>query len=468
MQHKTAYIWGLIGKFGPQGLYLITTMILARYLTAEEFGMIGVLSIIFIVAQVLLDSGLGGSLIKEKEISILDCSSITCFNIFVSLLIYIILFFSAEWIEELYKTQGLANVVKVLSLVFPITALGIVPKSLLQRKIQFKTICWNYMLAVTIGCITSIIVAIRGGGVYALVAYQLVTNLVNVIANFICSKYRFSLKLSFSSLKRLLPFGIFTSIISIIDTIYENIMTALVGKFMNVQQAGYMYQAKRIEETMSSSLAGTIGVVTFPILTKLKDNLAEFNKEALSTMKMIACLAFPLLFTVAVFADEIIVLLFGKNWIESGFYLETLTFAGIFLILETLIRNYIKALCEVKKLMYATVVKRVVGIVIMIIALLIKPEYIVYGYILSALVGFVINSLLFDKLSHISIRSLIASFIYVLIVCFLYYVLFKLLSFTDINLWVEILLSIIILSLYYFVIMPRLGLNILSMLKLKK
>lgn len=468
MQNKTAYIWGLLSRFAPQAIYLGTTMMLARFLTPDDFGQIGVLSVIFVVANVLLDAGLGGSLVKEKEITDVDCSSIFIFNIFVSLLIYIILFFSAEWIEELYKTQGLANVVKVLSLVFPITALGIVPKSLLQRKIQFKTICWNYMLAVTIGCITSIIVAIRGGGVYALVAYQLVTNLVNVIANFICSKYRFSLKLSFSSLKRLLPFGIFTSIISIIDTIYENIMTALVGKFMNVQQAGYMYQAKRIEETMSSSLAGTIGVVTFPILTKLKDNLAEFNKEALSTMKMIACLAFPLLFTVAVFADEIIVLLFGKNWIESGFYLETLTFAGIFLILETLIRNYIKALCEVKKLMYATVVKRVVGIVIMIIALLIKPEYIVYGYILSALVGFVINSLLFDKLSHISIRSLIASFIYVLIVCFLYYVLFKLLSFTDINLWVEILLSIIILSLYYFVIMPRLGLNILSMLKLKK
>ena len=220
MQNKSAYLWGLIGKFGPQALYLITTMILARFLTAEDFGMIGVLSIIFIVATVLLDSGLGGSLIKEKEISAIDLSSITCFNVAVSSLIYISLYFSAGWIEGVYETPGLGNVVKVLGLVFPITAFGIVPKSLLQRNIKFKTICWNYMLGVATGCISSIIIAVKSGGVYALVAYQLVTNLVNVLANIFCSQYFPRFGFSMESLKRLLPFGVFTSVISIIDTIY--------------------------------------------------------------------------------------------------------------------------------------------------------------------------------------------------------------------------------------------------------
>lgn len=467
MQHKTAYIWGLLGKFGPQGLYLITTMILSRYLSAEDFGMIGVLSIIFIVAQVLLDSGLGGSLIKEKEISRIDCSSITCFNLAVSIFIYIILFFCADWIESLYEIQGLANVVRVISLVFPITGLGIVPKSLLQREIRFKTICWNYFLGVTVGCTSSIIVAVKGGGVYALVVYQLATNLVNVIANFICSRYRFSLKFSIKSLKRLLPFGVFTSCISIVDTIYENIMTALVGKFMSVQQAGYMYQAKRIEETVSSSLAGTIGVVTFPILTKMKDNIEDFNKEAVTTLKMISYLSFPILITVAIYADEIITLLFGENWIESGFYLKTLTFAGAFLILETLIRNYIKALCEVRKLMYVTVIKRVLGIIMLIIALIIKPRFIVYGYILSSFTGFVINSALFFQISHISKRVFCSAFVGAFLICSLYYIAFMFVDIMNIGLLFKIAISSLILFMYYLFVMPRLGINILKIFKIK-
>lgn len=468
MQNKSAYFWGLVGKFGPQFLYLITTMVLARYLSAEDFGMMGVLSIIFIVATVLLDSGLGGSLIKEKEISDVDLSSITLFNVTVSLLIYIILFFSADFIESIYETPQLADVVRWLGLVFPITAFGIVPKSLLQRNIQFKTICWNYMLGVAVGCITSIVIAIRGGGVFALVAYQLVTNLVNVIANTIYSKYIPKFKVSLNSLKRLLPFGIFTSIISIIDTIYENIMTALIGKFMNVQQAGYMYQAKRIEETMSSSLAGTIGVVTFPILTKFKNDLEQFNKEALSTIRLISYLSFPLLFTVAIFANQIIVLLFGEKWFESGFYLETLTFAGVFLILETLIRSFIKSLCEVEKLMYATLIKRVIGISLIIGSLLIKAEYIVYGYIVSAFVGYVVNALLFVNLSNISVIQLLKTSFGSFIICVFYYLLFKLLLFFGIKIEYEVVLSIVLLLVYYLIMMSKFGISISYFLKSKK
>lgn len=443
-------------------------MILSRFLNAEDFGKIGVLSIIFIVATVLLDSGLGGSLIKEKEVSDIDLSSITCFNVSVSTLIYITLYFSADWIGSLYSIPSLANVVRILSLVFPITAFGIVPKSLLQRNLQFKTICWNYILGVTAGCMVSILVAVKGGGVYALVAYQLITNFVNVVANCICCRYLPSFKLSFNSLKRLLPFGIFTSVISIIDTIYENIMTALIGKFLNVQQAGYLYQAKRIEETLSSSLAGTIGVVTFPILTKFKDNLFVFNKEALSTLKIISWLTFPVLFSVAIYSDQIIVLLFGDKWVKSGFYLETLIFAGVFIILETLLRSYIKALCEVKKLMYATVIKRILGIAIMLLALYINPEYVVYGYIVSALIGYFINSILYIRLSKVGVVKLMSTSFISFFICLLYYILFKYLTSCGLNIIIEMLLSAVTLFFYYVIVLPRMGINVLSLFIHKK
>lgn len=465
MQNKSAYIWGLLSKIGPQGLYLVTTMILARYLSPDDFGMIGVLSIIFVVANVLLDSGLGGSLIKEKEISAIDCSSITCFNLIVSLIIYITLFLTAEFIENLFAVDGLAEVVKVLGLIFPITGMGIVPKSLMQRNIDFKTIFWNYFASVFLGCVCSLLIAFKGGGVYALVGYQIVTCLSNTILNFIYSKYRLSLRFSLNSLKRLLPFGLFTSCITIIDTIYENLMTSMIGKYMNIQQAGYMYQAKRIEETMSTSLASTIGTVTYPVLTRLNDNAEVFNKEALSTIRAISYLSFPILMLVAVFADDIIVLMFGRDWLPSGFYLETLTFAGIFVIIETLIRNMIKALCEVEKLMVATIVKRSIGITILFVCLYVKAEYIVYGYILSTIIGCIINIVLFKRISSIDVKQLFLCIAKPISIAFLYYLFYKITWIQEASIYTRIAGSILLLSLYYIAYLPSQKINIINILK---
>ena len=219
MQHKSAYIWGLIGKFGPQCLHLLTTMILARFLTPEDFGMIGVLSIIFVVANTLLDSGLGGSLVKEKEISPIDCSSIGVFNLAVSLTIYIILFLFANSIEQYFNIDGLSIVVRTISLVFPISAFGIVPKAMLNRKLAFRQSCYNSLVGVVFASLISIIAAYCGVGVMALVLYQIVVTGVTVICNYASSSYHFHISFSWVSLKRLLPFGVTTTIITVINTV---------------------------------------------------------------------------------------------------------------------------------------------------------------------------------------------------------------------------------------------------------
>ena len=100
MKSSKAYFWGILSRFAPQGVYLITTMILARYLTPDDFGMIGVLSVIFLVANILLDSGLGGSLIQEKEIKDIDCSTICIFNISIASIIYVILYLFSSRLES--------------------------------------------------------------------------------------------------------------------------------------------------------------------------------------------------------------------------------------------------------------------------------------------------------------------------------------------------------------------------------
>ena len=465
MQNKSAYIWGLIGKFAPQGLYLITTMILARFLSPDDFGEIGVLSIIFMVANVLLDSGLGGSLVKENQISKVDCSSIFVFNLFVSITIYLILFFSANLLENYFAIDALSGVIRTISLVFPLSALGIVPKALLNRELRFRESCYNAIVGVLVASICSIGSLVLHVGVYTLVIYQVVCVGITSLANYISSKYHISFVFSFASLRRLLPFGVTTTVITIIDTVYENIMTTMTGKFLNVQQAGYIYQAKRIEETLSTSLATTIGTVAFPVLTKLKSDKNKFVIEANSTFRIISSCSIPLLIEVAIFSNEIILVLFGRQWSDAGPYLKLLTFAGVFLIMETLFRNFIKALGEVKKLFYATLLKRVIGIAIIFISLVLSPPSLIYAYLFSTVIGYLINFYLYSRLIGREFISELIQGIKTLLPGMLLYLVSSFIFRYVEPILVKIAISIIFLMVLYFIILPLLGIHTISFIK---
>lgn len=454
-----SYFWGILSKFLPQGLYLFTTIILARFLSPDDFGMIGVLAVIFAVANILLDSGLGGSLIKETTITKLDCSTISVFNIIVGIIIYTILFLLAPFIEGYFNIIGLGNVVRILSLIFPISAFGLVPLSLLKRNLEFDRLFISYVSGVVIASIVAVSLAVSGYGVYALVSYQLVNNLVLVILNFVFSKYKLSFAFSSSSFKRLIPFGFFTCIVSIVDTVYENIMTMLTGRYLNVQTAGYLYQAKRLEETMSSSLATAIGSVAFPVLSRVKDDKVIFNQECRKTFSTITLLVFPALITVSLFSSSILVILFGEQWEPSSIYLRVLMFAGIFILMEKLILSFIKAFGQVKQLSAWTLVKRGMGILVLLASLAYNPESMIYAYLFTTFIGFCVNSYVFTSLSGISVKGLVLLVlrnilpvaIYFLVIYFMSSILSELVCMTAAGLY---------LTIYYLFYLRHRGVNI--------
>lgn len=466
MNNSNAYCWGLLARFAPQAIFLLTTMILARLVTPEAFGTIGVLAVIFSVANILLDSGLGGSLIKEKEISDIDCSTISIFNIIVSLLIYIILFYVADYLQSYFNIEGLSSVIRTISWVFPISAFGIVPLSLLKRRLLFNKIFICSISGVIVASFSAVIVALCDGDVYALVTYQIVVNAVNVILYFYFSDYKLSFKFSYVSLRRLIPFGFFTSVVTIVDTVYENIMTVLTGKYLDIKTAGYLYQAKRLEESTSTSMSVAVGVVAFPILTRIKEDLEAFRVECKKTYDTITLLLFPILTLVSVFSKDIINILFGKQWIPSAAYLKILMICGLFIMTEQLMLSFIKALGKVKNLMYLTLVKRTIGLTLLICCLLLDPTMLIYGYLSATIIGCCFNIYLFAKVSNSEVSHTFMLFARNLIMPFLFVFICKTISvFINGGYIYMIGISLVFLSLYYTTYLKHRGINIVSFVK---
>lgn len=465
MNNLNAYIWNFINKFGSQLIWLVTTMVLARFLSAEEFGVIGVLSIIFMVANTLTESGLGGALVIQTNLKKEDCSTISVFNIVVSISIYIIIFVFADKIESFYNVDGLAHVTRVLSLVFVINAWGIVPRTIMYRELRFKVMCIVSLIAVTISSIVAIILAYFGFGVYALVSYQLIVALINTMGLYMCSHYHADFHFSMASFRKLFGFGFYTTITGVLDTVYENILATIFGKFLNITQAGYLSQAKKIEEATAQSLLSTVNNTAFPILAKKTNDLDSFKKEADSIITMVPLLVFPILMTIGVFSKEIICIMFGEKWLPASEYLSLLVIAGLFMIFDAINRNFIKSLGMVKKLFVYTVIKRVIGCGVIILFAFMSVHVVLYGYILSALLGFILNCHLYSKLvgenfffnMRKSLKSLSA--LLPLYLClYLIYVLIQ-------NELFRIMICLVLLTFFYIVILPQYGIDILAKIK---
>lgn len=462
MQNSKAYIWNFINKFGAQVLWLITTMILARFLTPDDFGAIGVLSVIFMVANTLTESGLGGALIVQKNVSKEDCATIFLFNIIVSHLIYLFIYFSAEFIEDFYKVEDLATITRILSLVFVINAYGIVPNTLLNYNLRFKELCIISIISVIASAIAAIYLAQKGYGVYALVTYQIVQTIIKTICSIWIEKYKFPICFRWKNFNKLFSFGLFTTLAGVIDTIYENLLAIIFGKCYNMAQAGYLSQAKKIEEASTHSFLGAINTTTFVLLSKKVNDIELFKNEANKVLKKIPLLVFPLLLILALFAEEIIIVLFGAKWIESAGYLRTLVAAGIFMILDSISRNFIKSLGHTKILFSITLIKRFFCYIIITVVALCSLQWVLFSYVACTILGFLINCIAYCKVTN----QHVFEYCIVLLKSFTPFVILSYLlisiDFIFSNIYLRIAADAILLGLYYFLYLPQNGISIKS------
>ena len=450
MKAAHLYIWTMLDKFGFQAFSLLTNMILARFLSPKEFGTIGILMIFIGIASVLTDAGLGGSLINEKKISKLDCSTIFVFNILISSAIYIILWFLAPFVESFYNISGLSSIMRILCLIFVINSFSLVSKTMLMRTLQFKKLCIISLFSIIFSSFLSIITALNEFGVYSLVVFSLSQSIISTLLIFFLGRYKFPIKFSMLSFRKLYRFGLFTTLENVLQSVYENLLAVVFGKFYNVSQVGYYTQAKKMETGLTGVMGSTINSTSFPVLSRLDTSNGEFQKEALSLLKMIESLIFPLIIFIISFSDFFIVLIFGSNWIESSLFLKYLLIAGLFLLLEITFRTYVKSLGAVGKLFKYALIKRTLGIFIVISLSLISCEFALIGYVLSCVIGCTFNIYLYSYIINETLyKNLLVVLKYslpsVLLASLMFIV--SLIFSQSINLIVDIIL----ISLYYLI-----------------
>lgn len=409
--------WSLLQRVGTMCISFVTNMLLARLLTPSDFGCLGLILTFVSIADLLVDAGLGQSLIQKQNIDKNDISTVFTTNILLSIAFFSIIFLIAPLVESYTEIINLAIYLRVEAVSIILRSLYVVHNALLNKQLNFKALATVNIGGSLVSSAIAIVMALYGLGIWSLIGKNLIMHFTFFILYRFFVKFEFSLYINKKSFKELFSFGWFVSLSSFIDLAYSNIATFIIGKRYTVEQLGYYTQAHNLKQIPVYSLSMVISQVLFPMFSKEQNNRERIKLSAQKIITLATAIIFPLMLCLIVVAEPLIVLLYSDKWLHSVPYFRILCVAGLVNILIHINRSILMALGLSKSLFKVQLTAIIIGIVLMIIAL----QYDVLVFIISiALYSFVnwllvaiktgknINYGIFNQIKDISASLLIA------------------------------------------------------------
>jgi len=421
-----AFIWDLLGKIGIHSSSFIVMIILARLLEPSDFGLIAMIMVIVGIATIFSDIGLGGALIQRRRVLQIHYSSVFFFNISIGFILTILTFFSAELIANFYRNTQLEPIVKVMSILFTISAFHAVQGVVLRKELNYKLLTQVNIIASILSGTIGVILAFLGFGVWSLVAQVLSRELtINIV---IWSKTTWipSLSFSFKALKQLWGYGFNMFLAGVIDTIYEKIDYMIIGRVFSPTTLGFFHQAKQLNMFVIKYSSGSLMSVLFPVLSKIQKDKEHFQRVVIKSLGVICFITFFLLGELYLTADELIVGLFGAKWEASVYFFKILALSGFAYPISALMVNILSSRGNSKGFLKLEIYKKIIQSVNLYILYLYGIEVFLYGLIITSILGTSLNIRFATKEIELSFMSIVrpiiiqASISFVLILVIIY------------------------------------------------
>lgn len=414
-------IWGIIEKFASLVTGFVVTLILARILTPEDYGLVNMIYIFTVVGTVLLDGGFGQALIQRKNITTVDISSVFYINLVMSGILYGVLYLCAPLIAEFYNQPPLINISKIVFLTIPINAFCIIQHTLLTKELKVKELTYVSLISAGISGAVGVTAAYIGSGVWALVLQSVAYQLVRSISLWSFSKWRPVFKFSLPFIKSIFRFSMNLLGVFSLAAIFQNIYTLLIGKLYNVAEVGYYNQAFRMQNIASNAIASSIQRVTFPAFAKLQDDLpalrSAYKKVTIVTMSFYL----PMMMCLVVVSKNLFEVFLTAKWLPSVPLFCLLCIAEAFYPLNNINATVLKALGKGEKYFMLNLVNYSIITIGIIATFKFSIFYMLLGYAVSALIrsftnmivcGIAIGYHLWEQ-----IKDLSSIFLHTIIIC---------------------------------------------------
>lgn len=398
-------IWSGIERLSVQGIQFVLTIILARLVLPSDYGLIALLTVFLVMAQVFVDSGFTMALIQKQNPTEKDFSTAFYFNVIVGIIIYLLLFFSAEYIALFFKEPQLELIAKIVFLNIIISSFAVVQRAKLTIALNFKLQTVASLFAVIISGACGVYLAYNEYNVWALVFQTLLNNILNVGCLWILVKWGPTLSFSWESFRQLFTFGSKLLLAGIISSLYNQLYTIVVGKKFSTTNLGYYNRASSFASWFSINLAAIINRALFPVLCSIKDDEVELEKKFLFYMRMTSFIIFPLMLGMVALAEPIVVCLFTEKWLPIVPLLRILCLAYMWDPVMLMNSNYLAVKGRTDMQLKGETFKKIVAVIILLATFPFGLEVVCWGLIVYSFVDMYVTTRFVRKVSHLSLTD---------------------------------------------------------------
>jgi O-antigen/teichoic acid export membrane protein len=394
--------WSAIERISTQGIQLCIMLYLARVLGPGDFGLIGMLALFIAIAQVFIDSGFSSALIRKSERTAEDYSTTFYFNIIVSAVCYLILYFGAEHISIFYNQPSLKWLLRALSLTFVINTFIIIPKVKLTCDMDFKSQAKISVSSVIIGGVVAVILSANDFGVWTLVVQALVSAFVNAVLLNIKSPGLPSTKFSKKSFNELFGFGSKLLLSGLLDSIYNNLYQIVIGKQFTANYVGQFTQANQLASVPAMTLTNIIQRVTYPVFSQLQHETGSIDKAFYMTLQVSALIVFPFMAGIAMIATPLLTFLLGDKWSFASHLLTILCIGYMLYPIHAINLNLLQVKGRSDLFLKLEIIKKILATAILLVTLPFGISSMCIGIVVHSYLSLLLNCYYTGKITSIT------------------------------------------------------------------
>lgn len=404
-QAISGMIWTYSQQFGSQLITFAVSVVLARFLLPEEFGLIGMITIFMGIGMALFEGGLASSLIRSKELEQSDYSTVFYFNLGGSVVMYLLLFFASPLIASFYHQPELTDITRVYGLTFILSAFGTVQNTILTRELRFKKQAMIVLPALIVSSIVGLTMAYLGHGVWSLVIAAIVNSFCTSLFLWLASDWYPKLLFSKAKFDQHFHYGYKLTLSGILDIVFTNIYQIIIGRFYSASQVGYYTRAHTLMMLPVGNVSGALNRVVFPLFSKVQDDIPRFKNAYKQIMQLVLFVITPVIILMAVLSEPLVVFLFTDKWLPVVPIFQIICFTGILypVHLYNLLVLQVKGRSDL--FLKLEVIKKIVLSVILFISFFFGFYALLWGQLLFSILALLINTHYAGKMLHYSMKE---------------------------------------------------------------
>lgn len=384
--------WAAIDQFSNQLVLFMVSVLIARILSPEDYGVIAIVMIFVSLSGILVNSGFGTAVIQRREISQELCSSVFFFNMTVSVLLYIAIYLSSPLIASFFDMPVLAPVLRILGIMIVINATFLMQVSLLTRELNFKKQSFVHLTATLVSGSIGLSLAYAGYGLWSLVAQSLSNALVTSLAYWIASSWRPLRHYAAKDLKELWGYSSRLLASGLLDGLFTHIQSLAIGKFYTAADLGFYSQGRRAPDLLAPGLTSVVQRVTFPALATIQDDIPRLRSSYRRIIGVVVLLIFPIMLVLAAVARPFVLVLLTEKWLPATPFLQIICLAMTLYPLNAINLNICKVMGRSDIFLRLEIIKKTIALALVVIAIPWGVLAIASSALLTGMIGFYLNA----------------------------------------------------------------------------